>query len=220
MSKDASSVGLLAERITHALRTEPSVRAIAFFGSLAEGRADEWSDVDMLVACDGVETAKWAVAAALRISKAVLYYRPFSSAQQPSGRYWFVGESPFHKLDISFDSMEDYVALLQGGGRLGHDITVRELSRKRASSIAATGNATVCPLEITDREEEIGNYIYQSLRSLKRCFRGGEDTRGFEGLLGAANELPAHAVMSGGSIGELVHTVAAMVEHRRDGRPG
>lgn len=206
----------IAGEITAALRSAPCVLAIALFGSLAEGRADAWSDVDMLVACENVEATKWSVAAALRRSKEVLFYRPFTSAQQPSGRYWFVGESPFHKIDISFDSMEDYEALLQGGGRLGHNIIAHEVFRRSCPSLPSVEVVPARPQVISDWEKEIGNYIYQSLRSLKRCFRGEDDTRGFEELQAAADQLSRDAVMAGGMIGELVHSVAGMAGNLLD----
>ena len=107
-SPDSRRPAELAADITAALSSLQCVRAIALFGSLAADRADAWSDIDMPVACDDVDSTKWTVAAAAYASKPVLYYRPFTAAAQPSGRYWFEGESPFYKLDIGFDSIYDF----------------------------------------------------------------------------------------------------------------
>jgi predicted nucleotidyltransferase len=202
---------LLAKHITAAISSETGVRAIALFGSLAVGREDAWSDVDMLVACEDVESVQWTIAGAIRAVKPVLYFRPFSMAKEPCGRYWFEEESPFQKLDISFDSVEDYEGFQRDGGRFGHDVTLREVYRRDWSCAAMGRNDPACPLEIGEREQEIANDIYRSLCSLKSLFRGGNDTRGLEGVLAAARELGPDAVMAGGRIGELVHKVALIV---------
>jgi predicted nucleotidyltransferase len=203
---------LIADDIAAALSHVPFVRAIALFGSLAAGSADAYSDVDMLVACDDVEATKWTVAAALRKAKPVLFYRKFTAAEQPSGRYWFVGESPFHKLDISFDPIEDYARVIRDGGRLGHKITAHEVYRRLEPSVTTSGAMPGRPLIIDEREWEVGLSIYRSLLSLKSCLRGGDGTRGFDELREAAMELPRDAVMAGGNVGQLVHEVVEMVQ--------
>ena len=202
----------IADQIISVLRTVPSVKAIAIFRSLAANTADAWSDVDMLVACDAVEASKWTAASALRDAKPVLFYRPFTTAMQPFGRYWFVGESPFHKIDISFDSIDEYEGFLQGKDRRGCEIVTREVYRRAATYTPESNHIPPFPLTIGEHEQEVGNYIYRSLCSLKSVLRGGDDTRGFEDLLIASKEIPREAVMAGGSIGELLHMVAEIVE--------
>ncbi|MCE5322081.1 nucleotidyltransferase domain-containing protein [bacterium] len=201
----------IADEIISALRAVTSVEAVALFGSLAEGRTDMWSDVDMWVACRDVETTQWTAAAAIHEAKLVLYYRPFTLVRQPSGRYWFVDESPFQKLDISFHSREDYAALHQKAGERG-DRSL-ELYHAQNAGMPDVAHVKMCPLAISGMEQEVGNYIYQSLRSLKHCFRGIEDDRGFDGLNAAAQKLSRDTVMAGGRIGELVHKVAEMVRN-------
>lgn len=209
--QDAEGPERIADEIISVLKAVPSVSAIALFGSLAAGKADTWSDVDLLAACDDVEASKWTAASALRDAKQVLFYRPFSSAMQPSGRYWFAGESPFHKIDISFDPPDEYEDFLRGKGRLGCEIVMHEVYRRVTPYTPEPNHVKPFPLTISEQEQQIGNYIYRSLCSLRSVLRGGDDTRGFEDLLIAADEMPMEAVMAGGKIGELVHMVARVV---------
>lgn len=202
----------IADKIISALKAVPSVRAISLFGSLADGKADAWSDVDILVACDDVETSKWTAAMALRDAKQVLFYRPFTSVMQPFGRYWFVGESPFHKIDISFDAVDEYESFKQGKGRLGCEIVMHEVYQRSASYIPESNHIPPFPLTISEHEQEVGKHIYRSMCSLKSILRGGDDTQGFEDLLNTAKEMPRDTVMAGGQIGELVHMVAELAE--------
>jgi len=202
----------IADEIVSTLKAVPSVKAIALFGSLAAGSSDVWSDVDMRVACDDVDTAKWTAASAVRDAKQVLFYRPFTSAMQPFGRYWFVGESPFHKIDISFDSIDEYEAFLQGKDLLGYEIVMLEVYRRTGLYVPESHHVDPSPLAIDEQEQLVGSYIYRSLCSLKSVLRGGDDTRGFEDLLRTANEMPRDSIMAGGKIGELVHTVTEIVE--------
>lgn len=201
----------IVEEIATVLQSLPYVKSIALFGSIAENRADEWSDVDMLVCCDDVDITKWDAALVLRKAKPVMFYRPFTSARQPSGRYWFEDESPFNKLDISFDNEDDYNSILNSGGRLGHDITAHKLFQRTSPFTPTTITTTAFPLIISEQEQAIGNYIYQSLRSLKHCHRGIEDTRGFENLKSIANKLSPETKMSGGDIGKLLHILARII---------
>ncbi|MHB1456709.1 MAG: nucleotidyltransferase domain-containing protein [Armatimonadota bacterium] len=211
INQETKKLERIADEVISALKTVPSVRAIALFGSLAAEKADSWSDVDMLVACDDVEASKWIAASALRDAKKVLFYRPFTTAMQPFGRYWFVGESPFHKIDISFDSVEEYEGFLQGKDRRGCEIVTREVYRRTTQYTNESNHIPPFPLTIGEYEQEVGSYIYRSLCSLKSVLRGGDDTRGFEKLLITAKEMPRDMVMAGGNIGELLHIVVEIV---------
>lgn len=209
---DSNGPERIAEEIITALKSVPSVKAIALFGSLAAGSSDVWSDVDMLVACDDAETQKWTATSAVRDAKQVLFYRPFTSVMQPFGRYWFVGESPFHKIDISFDPIDAYEGFMKGKDRNGCEIVTCEVYRRTVPYVPETHHVDPFPLAIDEYEQQVGSCIYRSLCSLKSVLRGGDDTRGFEVLLHTANEMPRDTIMAGGKIGELVHTVAEIVE--------
>src|SRR5207248_11234760 len=135
-----------------------SVRNIETFGSIAAGRGDQWSDLDLLVSCEMPEQTAWLAAAAIRSTKCVAFYRMFSSVSQPSGRYWFCNESPFHRLDVTFHSPTEHAAICRSGVRSGHPIHVRTeyvahipvdlLSDRRLYS-------PVVPLDVTPRETRV-----------------------------------------------------------------
>jgi hypothetical protein len=82
------------DELVAALAEVTGVRRIASFGSVAAGRADPWSDLDLFVACADVDRTAWVAAAAIRAAKPVLIYRMFTGVPQPSGRYWFADEPP------------------------------------------------------------------------------------------------------------------------------
>jgi hypothetical protein len=89
-----------------ALSAISSVRSIDSFGSIATGSADQWSDLDLLISCEAPEHTAWLAAAAIRSTRRVAFYHMFTGVSQPSGRYWFCNESPFHRLDVSFYSRD------------------------------------------------------------------------------------------------------------------
>jgi predicted nucleotidyltransferase len=224
---DAGGPEQLVRSVVAALQPLPAVRAIALFGSLAEGRGDRWSDVDMLVACDRVEATCWEAAAAIRAAKPVLYYRVFTAAEQPSGRYWFAEESPFHKLDVSFHTLEDHLSCYRDCARLGHDVVLKEVYRSVMSSGAhegvaePTGAAAAIPLCIDDREMEIGKWIRRLQDALKGRMRGtapNEAVASAEcGLRTALAGVPSDAVMAGGQIGRLARTLLELAGGARGG---
>jgi len=124
----------VAREMIATLALLPFVQHIALFGSLAEDRADCWSDVDLWVACEDVEQTQWIAAAAMRAAHPVLFYRMFSNAAQPAGRYWFAHASPFHKIDISFYPPALYHTAVSQPTYLGYPVTVREVFTRRYPS--------------------------------------------------------------------------------------
>lgn len=104
----------LLERLERVLRGVKGVSHAAYFGSLAKGTADAWSDIDLIVCCDS--DAAWATAARLAEELSVVLYRPFTSARAPSGRYWFESAHPFHRLDVSFHDAPAYHTVVSEGG--------------------------------------------------------------------------------------------------------
>lgn len=161
--------------VVAALSRLSTVRRIASFGSLAEGRSDRWSDVDLFVGCDDIASSPWIAAAAIRAAKPVCFYRMFTGVAQPSGRYWFADESPFHRIDISFYSVADYIEVCRDGLKSGHPVTTRE-----EYSAAATpdlmrdqslyGPATAAAIQ--SHETEAGRCLYFHLEAVKQRMRG------------------------------------------------
>jgi hypothetical protein len=114
----------MKDELGAALAEVTGVRRIASFGSVAAGRADPWSDLDLFVACADVDRTAWVAAAAIRAAKPVLFYRMFTGVPQPSGRYWFADEAPFTRLDVSFYAPADFEAVCRNGLKKEHPVTV------------------------------------------------------------------------------------------------
>jgi hypothetical protein len=167
------------ERIRHelivALSAITSVRNIDSFGSIATGCADQWSDLDLLVSCAVPEVTAWLAAAAIRSTKHVAFYRMFTGVSQPSGRYWFSNESPFHRLDVTFHSPAEHAAACRSGVRSGHPIHIRPeyVARLPADLTADTRlNSAAGRVEVTPRETETGRLLYLHLETAKDQLRG------------------------------------------------
>jgi hypothetical protein len=110
---DPQGTGLerIRRELVAALSAITSVRNIDSFGSVATGCADQWSDLDLLISCEVPEHTAWLAAGAIRSTKRVAFYRMFTGVAQPSGRYWFCNESPFHRLDVTFHSPAEHAAV-------------------------------------------------------------------------------------------------------------
>lgn len=208
----------IASEVCSVLSELPFVHRISLFGSLAEDRADGWSDVDMMVACDNVEVNAWVAAKSICLAKPILYYRKFSAREQPLGRYWFVDESPFNRLDISFESPEDYQSRLENPEISGYAITYREIySGDKDAASASSITTELFLLPASDHETRIGILIYFSLSAIKHHLRTGsildKDIPRIRGLFETLPTLPRDTVMSGGGIGELAHQTTDMLTH-------
>ncbi|MHB1001306.1 MAG: nucleotidyltransferase domain-containing protein [Armatimonadota bacterium] len=208
---DISNLQCITDQITSALRMQPYVRAIALFGSLADSRADKYSDIDMLVVCDNVDQIRWHAASVIRSVKPVLYYRKFSAVDQPSGRYWFNGESLFNRLDVSFNSVEEYGLLIKEPVRFGKDIILKELYVNPDHLSYTLPVIEVNHLDASSRETEVGLWVYRLLNGMKTHLRGNEPNRSLvettDGLRNAMNGISRDTIMAGGAIGEMVYSV-------------
>ena len=207
-----------ADEVLSVLAEIPCVHRVALFGSLADNRADGWSDIDMIVACDDLEDNAWNAARAITTAKPVLFYRKFTTREQPSGRYWFAGESIFNRLDISFICLDEYQSYFVDPRLFGHEIALREVYASDTTSNTIIDKASNRFLEhATDYETEIGAYIYFSLEALKHCLRGGgcpdKHIPRIAGLRKAIPNLPRNSMLTNGCIGELAHQVYEMLEH-------
>jgi len=210
----------LAAEIVSLLAAVPEVMAVSLFGSLAEGRADGWSDVDMQVACT-TEAGKWAAAAAIRAGKPVEFYRLFSAAPQPSGRFWFADASPFQKIDVSFLTVIEYHAQQAHPVVLGQPITLREVySRPDSAPGGSVSVVTPSPLEITEEETGIGRRVYCLSLSAKARARGKTDGQYLEediaSLRAAYGGRPPDFTAGGGHLGRLVARMLAYAEYIRE----
>lgn len=211
----------LAAGVAAALGKVRSVRRIALFGSLAEDRADCWSDIDMFVGCEDVAATQWSAAAAIRTARPVLFYQTFSTAEQPSGRYWFVGESPFHKLDITFLSREEYETRRGDMTLNGYPIAVRNIYTARADDVpAASPPVPLTILQFGEHEIRIQRIIAPLMNSLHSRLRGREMYPNSSGELDlkarmlreSLNGVTRDTVMAGGRIGLLAWQLLEMAE--------
>ena len=217
MQTDAKDLERIRDEMVAALSAISCVRAVDSFGSLASGSADRWSDLDLLVACEAPEQTAWLAAGAIRAAKQVAFFRMFTGVKQPSGRYWFDGESPFHKLDISFHRLDERQAVASSGVRLGHPIDVKvEYEAHRAADPAADlrHHSPAAAIDVRLRETEIGSLVYTHLLAAKDHLRGQAskwnmtDTR--KALLDAAAAMPKLA--GGGDLAGLVARTDAFIQ--------
>jgi hypothetical protein len=182
MGEDASAscITRIKGELVAALSVLTCVRRIDSFGSVAVGRADQWSDLDLLVSCELVERTAWLATAAIRSAKRVAFYRAFTGVAQPSGRYWFEDESPFHRLDISFYSPAEHAVVCCSGVHSGHPVTVKpEHVAHRPVDPAADGRllSPADRVAVTPRETKIGRLLYVHLETAKDQRRGRPATR-------------------------------------------
>ena len=199
--------------VVAALSALTCVRRIDSFGSIAIGSFDEWSDLDLLVSCEGTETP-WLAAAVIRSLRKVAFYRMFTGVPQPSGRYWFCGESPFRRLDVSFHSPAEHERVCLAGVRQGHPVNVHpEYVAQRSPDGAADARllSPMHPVKVTAQETEVGRLLYNHLETAKEHLRGRQAKRSIAesraALLHAASQTP---MMVGG--GDLVSFIAYVDE--------
>jgi predicted nucleotidyltransferase len=213
----------IADDVVAALAAAPEVAAISLFGSLAAGTWDGLSDVDVLVAHEGGEEDAWTCAAAIRAAMPVRFYRMFSGVEQPAGRYWFWGESPFHHVDVSFHPAERYEVVRRDGVREGFPISAREVFR-RSTSDAPTPIAPPGPVDaaavhslachIGERERSVGAAVYTMLYRTKQYLRAHIDRAAYDdayreflrGAAGVGRDEP----FAGGALGDLVQECLAL----------
>jgi len=223
----------VGDEIVRALTRVSAVRAIASFGSVATGSTDEWSDVDLFVACDDVERGAWLAAAAIHQAKPVLFYRTFSIGRQPSGRYWFANESPFNRLDVSFYSPDGFEVVCRDGLHADYPVTVRseyqraEESTQRREDFTLRGGASkgpqdarlrpIRPLDVTPAEQALGRLLYTHLEAAKANCRNHASTGDVQetrtSLVAALSSLP----MTVG--GDFQRLARAALEATAGGRP-
>jgi hypothetical protein len=209
-----SGLERIRRELVAALSAITSVRNIDSFGSVATDRADQWSDLDLLVSCEVPEYTAWLAAAAIRSTKQVAFYRMFTGVAQPSGRYWFSNESPFHRLDVTFHSPAENAALCRSGIRSGHPIHLRPEHLSQVPADRAADRRLTSPasrVDVTPRETEVGRLLYVHLEAAKAQLRGRPRKRNVletrAALLDAVAQTP---ILAGG--GDLIEFVASVDE--------
>lgn len=171
----ASGIRRIRDELIAALSMLTCVRRVDSFGSVAAGSDDPWSDLDLIVSCEGPECTQWLAAAAIRSTKQVAFYRMFSGTAQPSGRYWFCNESPFHRLDVSFCSTAAHAAIREAGIRAGYSVAMHteyeaHLPADRTADERLHGLADF--VDVTPSETALGKLLYVYLETSKGRLRG------------------------------------------------
>jgi hypothetical protein len=218
----------IRRELVAALSAITSVRNIDSFGSVANGCTDQWSDLDLLISCEVPEHSAWLAAAAIRSTKRVAFYRMFTRVAQPSGRYWFCNESPFHRLDATFHSPAEHVAVCLSGVRGGHPIHVRPEYMAHVPADLSADRRLTSPagrVDVTPCETEIGRLLYRHLEAAKTQLRGRLPKRNVletrAALLEAAAETP---ILAGGgdlagfvaSVDEFIQRISDMTHYKTD----
>jgi hypothetical protein len=170
-------IALIKDTLVAALSSLTCVRRIDSFGSVATGTADQWSDLDLLVTCHDVEQTAWLGAAVIRATREIAFYRMFTDVRQPSGRYWFRGESPFHRVDVSFLSTTARAEIAASGEREGYPVILQsEYVAQCAVDPAADAHRVVpAPRIETAADAGVGKLLYRYLEATKRERRGCGD---------------------------------------------
>lgn len=122
MSDHVSDPRALLESIAQALRAMPGAVALYAFGSLAQGRGDEYSDIDLTLLSTDVDASLAARHTVLsQVEPIALEWRIVPSRDRWAATYLFVDVSPYHKLDLGISasgSDVDGVLLWQREGEL------------------------------------------------------------------------------------------------------
>jgi len=116
----------LSTGILSLFRSAGHASRLCVFGSFASGSWDQWSDLDLAVACADPCSHGALLAGQLDATLPVLCHCPFPGQPAPSGRFWFRDQSPFHKLDVSFHTERDLQSVMEKWAAEGATIAVHE----------------------------------------------------------------------------------------------
>jgi hypothetical protein len=176
---------------------------VAQFGSLVQGTADRWSDLDMVVVTARRGDSRAALAA-LNAHKPFLHHAPVRKSEKHPGAnalsITFADESPFHCLDLNFIALADYatpnaIAWLE---------PVRDCYVAPTRRIAAEAGDGYPFDELDALEMAIDGACFWTRRAAKGLLRGksGRDLLARRhGELGAAlRGTPDDGAMAGGNV--------------------
>jgi predicted nucleotidyltransferase len=143
-------------------------KVAAYFGSVAKGTYDEYSDVDMIVCSNDLSPENFIINLSTEFGKVL--FRPFfltvdGKLAPQSGRYWFNNLSPFCKIDVSFYDRNEFNHVIRKGSDFvsGPYKMIVCHSGKRNIVINNNFKQTKLPPEID---------LYKWLRLSKTLYRG------------------------------------------------
>lgn len=149
-------LGFVYDTILGVLTNLACVKQVGVFGLFATDAWDEWSDIDLFVACDEPVESGRLIMAEINANIPILCFRPFSAQEVPNGRYWFKDHSPFHKLDISFHGQADWLKLTDEHKQGGNSI--------RCIDCSGGSSPTGAPMflwEYTSRQKDLFDIMHR-----------------------------------------------------------
>lgn len=169
-------------------------KTAAYFGSVAKGTYDEYSDVDMIVCSDGLSPENFIFRLSTKFGEAL--FRPFSltvdgKLTSQSGRYWFNKLSPFCKIDVSLYDRNEFDHVIRKGSDFvsgPYEMIVCHTSKR---NIIKTN-------ELKQNELPLELDFYKWLRLSKALYRGGTlDFKDRELLMSLTHRITEYLNMQG-----------------------
>ena len=164
-------LGFVYDTVLGVLTNLACAKQVGVFGSFATDARDEWSDIDLFVACDEPVESGRLIMAEINANIPILCFRPFSAREVPNGRYWFKNHSPFHKLDISFHGQADWLKLIDEHKQGGNSIRCIDCS----GGFSPTG-APMFLWEYTPGQKGLFDIMHRVHRYGRACARYGTDS--------------------------------------------
>jgi hypothetical protein len=217
LDPDPARPATLAAELCAWFATLPYIQRVAQFGSLVQGTADRWSDLDIFVVPARRRDSRAALAA-LNEHKPFLYHAPVRKSEKHPGAnalsITFADESPFHCLDLNFIALADY-AMPKAIDWLA---PVRDCYGAPTGGIVAEAGDDY-PFDALDaREMAIDGACFWTRRAAKGLLRGksGRDLleRRHGELVAALRGTPDDCAMAGGNVcraGRVWLAVAAVL---------
>ena len=190
------------EELVLALGSLRSVRRIAIAGPLAEENHDGYDEIQLVMDV----TDPLAVVNALNDIFPIRYYRPFSSMDFPSGRYWLHDESPFNFVAIAFYEASELEEAIDKG-KLAHGVTIREVPSDTKGDWHTPRQYSFPDIS---NDSELSGLLEPALFSIRSVVRLGEDLDGVMANLGILQRGRVSGRVSDGLI-FLIDEISAMV---------
>lgn len=162
---DSAAPRRIAALVVEALADCRAVSRIAVFGSIAEGRDDRYSDIDLFCAVEGDDGA-WQAAQAVRRVLPLRWHGRFGDVAAPAGRHWLVGQSLFHSIDLSYDTIDGFDHKVAHGVRSVPVVVDVRLDRR---GVVMPGRPA---LHVVSDDYPFTSALYATTKAIRDCLRG------------------------------------------------
>ncbi len=159
------------------------VDEVGVFGSVAANRSDEWSDIDIHVACEQPAQTGEAIIAEINARVPIICYRPFSAMKFPNGRYWFRDHSPFHKLDISFYEYADWRKIMDEHRQQGDPVLSPE-----CQGLLERSATSMFSWDYSSKQKALFDIVHRVHRYTRAYVRRGTDFQNLSRELAGAEQ--------------------------------